>query len=80
MEICNIPGVSDRLEENIFRAVINFADNGDPNHSGLPHWPAVTPEVEPTMLFDATCTVRENYDDDLLALIEEILPPVKFGS
>jgi carboxylesterase type B len=80
VEICNMPGVSDRLEENIFRAVINFADNGDPNHSGLPHWPAVTPEVEPTMLFDADCTVRENYDDDLLALIEEILPPVKFGS
>ena len=24
VEICNIPGVSDRLEENIFRAVINF--------------------------------------------------------
>ncbi|HZJ57535.1 MAG TPA: carboxylesterase family protein [Clostridia bacterium] len=79
VEVCNIPGISDRLEKNIFNAVINFARHGDPNHSGLPHWPNVTPEVEPTMIFDEECAVRNDYDDDLLALIDEILPPVKLG-
>ncbi len=29
-----------------------FARTGDPNHAGLPHWPAYTPETRATMLFD----------------------------
>ncbi|MCJ8011514.1 carboxylesterase family protein [Paenibacillus sp. KQZ6P-2] len=75
VEICNVPGVSDKLEKQVFGAVVNFARTGNPNHEGLPHWPAVTAENEPTMIFDRTCEVRHNYDDALLALIEEVLPP-----
>ena len=38
VEISNIPGVSDKLEKQIFQAVIEFARKGDPNHDGLPKW------------------------------------------
>ena len=32
---------------------------GDPNHKGLPRWPAVTTAKAPSMLFDTTCKVAE---------------------
>jgi para-nitrobenzyl esterase len=32
---------------------IAFARSGDPNHEGLPHWPAFTAEEPSTMLFNA---------------------------
>lgn len=75
VEICNIQGVSDVLEKQIFGAVAAFAKNGDPNHEGLPYWPPVTDSDEPTMIFDRVCEVRHNYDDELLKFIEEKLPP-----
>jgi len=71
VEICNVPGVSDKLEKQVFMAFIQFARTGNPNHKDLPHWPAVTTEDEPTMIFDRSCEVRHNYDDALLAK----LPP-----
>lgn len=75
VDICTIPGVTKELEEKIFQAVISFAKTGDPNHEGLPKWPCVTPEDEPTMIFDRECRVGHNYDDALLNRLEEISPP-----
>lgn len=75
VEICNIPGVSDELENQIFGAVAAFAKSGNPNHEGLPQWLPVTPEDEPTMIFDRKCEVRHNYDDDLFKFVDEVLPP-----
>lgn len=75
VEICNIPGVSQKLEKQIFGAVAAFAEKGDPNHEGLPQWTPVTETDEPTMIFDRTCQVRHNYDDDLLQYMDEVLPP-----
>ena len=75
VEICGIPDVSDTLEKQIFGALMAFAKTGDPNHDGLPCWPAVTPEDEPTMIFDRICEVRHNYDDALYEKIDSILPP-----
>ena len=69
--IANVPGVSDKLEEQIFRAVMNFVRTGDPNHPELPYWPPVTPDDEATMIFDRTCEVRHNYDDAILPLLAE---------
>jgi len=48
---------------------------GDPNHEKLPAWPKVTPQQEPTMIFDRKCEVRMNFDDALYELIDSILPP-----
>ena len=36
--VANIPGVSDRLEEQIFGAVMAFARTGKPEYEGLPQW------------------------------------------
>ena len=43
-------------------AWIAFARTGDPNHKGLPAWPAVSPTATPNMLFDATCRVVPDPD------------------
>ena len=45
-------------------AWIQFARTGNPNHSGLPEWPAFTPDRVPTMVFDNSCEVKNNYDGD----------------
>lgn len=66
--ICNVPGVSDQLEDQIFGAWIRFARNGNPNYSSLPDWPACEPGDEATMVFDRKCTVRHNFDNELIAL------------
>ena len=50
------------LSAQMAAAWIAFAHTGDPNHPGLPHWPAVSHGVTPNMLFDAPCTVREDPD------------------
>ena len=43
-------------------AWIAFARTGDPNHKGLPAWPAVSPTATPNMLFDAICRVAADPD------------------
>ena len=75
VEVCNIPGISDKLEKQISGALIAFARTGCPEHEDLPAWPPVTPENIPTMIYDRTCEVRYNYDDELHALIDRILQP-----
>ncbi len=75
VEICGMPGVSERLEEQMFGAFMEFAGNGRPAQSSLPAWPRVTAEQEPTMIFDRECEVRMNYDDGLYELIDSVLPP-----
>lgn len=75
VEICGLPGVSEKLEEQIFGAFMTFVRNGRPGQDKLPEWPAVTPDQEPTMIFDRKCEVRINFDDNLYALIDSILPP-----
>ncbi len=79
VEVCNIPGVSDKLEKQIFNAALSFAKTGDPNHGGLPSWPAVAPNDEATMIFDRECRLRHNYDDELLALLDRVAKPFSFG-
>ena len=45
-------------------AWIAFARNGDPNHPGLPKWPAFTAKENALMLFDNKCEVRMNPDGE----------------
>ncbi len=48
--ICNMAGTGERIQENVFRAWVNFAKYGDPNHYGLPDWPKCTPGDEAVMI------------------------------
>lgn len=64
-----------KLEERISKAWINFARTGNPNHEGLPLWPAFTQENGHTMILGNKCEVRENFDYKLLSLLR---PGYKF--
>lgn len=74
----NVPGVSDKLEEQMFAAFMSFARTGNPGHSELPDWPAVVPGDEAVMIFDRTCRLVHNHDDELLALIKANAPAFVF--
>jgi len=60
-----------KLAKQVSGAWVNFARNGNPNHVGLPHWPAFTPDQRATMVFDTTCSVRNGPESEGLRLIAE---------
>lgn len=72
--VCNEPGVSDQLEEQMFEAWVNFARTGNPNAPSLPGWPACKPGDEAVMVFDKTSEVRHNYDQELVRLHQAVSP------
>lgn len=75
--VCNEPGVSDRLEEQVFGAWVNFAKYGDPGHAALPQWPASKPGDEAVMLFDRVCELKHNFDHNLVDAVYAVAP--RFG-
>ena len=66
--VANIPEVSDRLETQMFEAFMRFARTGNPNGEGIPQWTEATAKEQATMIFDRTCEVRQNFDDELIDL------------
>jgi len=52
------------LAAQVSEAWLAFARTGDPNHPGLPTWPAYDTTRRATMLFDTTCRVVEDPDGD----------------
>ncbi len=74
VEVCNIEGVTEVLENQMFSALIQFARKGNPNCPSIPLWPSVTPDIEPTMIFDRKCRVENKFDDELLKLMHQVLP------
>lgn len=77
--VCNEPGVTDKLEEQIFGAWINFARTGNPGNELLPQWDANVSGKENVMIFDKECVVKTNYDHELIKLHEEAAPPFRFS-
>ena len=79
VEIYGIPGVSDRLEEEMAGAWVNFARTGNPNHANLTDWPAYD-ETHPTLIFDESCEIRNNHGEELIKAIAKYAPPFKMPS
>ncbi|HEV7536413.1 MAG TPA: carboxylesterase family protein, partial [Acidimicrobiia bacterium] len=52
------------LAERVSEAWLAFARTGDPNHRGLPAWPAYDTTRRSTMLFDVDCTVADDPDPE----------------
>jgi len=50
------------LAERVSEAWLAFARTGDPNHAGLPAWPAYGTGCRPTMIFDVDCRVADDPD------------------
>ncbi len=43
---------------------IQFARTGNPNHTGIPHWPSVSATANPTMLFDVPTRLAVDPDHE----------------
>lgn len=56
------------LADKTSEAWIQFARSGNPNHKGLPDWPAYTAKNGATMVFDNKCRIRNNPDKELLEI------------
>jgi para-nitrobenzyl esterase len=48
------------LAEKTSSAWIAFAKSGDPNHAGLPKWPAYSASERATMVFDTVCRTEND--------------------
>jgi para-nitrobenzyl esterase len=57
------------LSRQMGAAWASFARTGNPNHSGMPHWPAYTADTRATMYFDAPCEVRNDPEGKGLKII-----------
>jgi para-nitrobenzyl esterase len=68
----NAPDLGGRMAD----AWINFARNGIPNHSGLPHWPAYDAAKMPTMIFDTKCVMENDPDGEVRKAIVEALAQI----
>jgi para-nitrobenzyl esterase len=73
--VCNIEGVTERLEDQISGAYVNFAKTGNPNNKALPEWPAWTVGNKATMVFDRESALRVEHEQELLALLQKAAPP-----
>lgn len=64
-------GLSDAIDlsTRISRAWVQFARHGDPNHPGLPAWPALTAGKLPTMVFDTQCSFKNDPEGDGLRAV-----------
>jgi para-nitrobenzyl esterase len=58
-----------KLADTISQAWINFAKTGNPNHAGLPEWPAYNSTNTATMHLDLTSEVKPQLDKELFDLV-----------
>ena len=58
-----------RMADQIGGAWVAFARTGDPNHRGLPRWPAYDGQRRPVMVFDN----RSQVVDDPLAEVRQAM-------
>jgi para-nitrobenzyl esterase len=71
----NYTGASEearQLGDKMAKAWINFARNGNPNHGGLPKWPAFSDSNGAMMVFNNKCEVRNDPDGDARKLLQRI--------
>lgn len=69
-------GVTQKLESQIFECVMAFARTGNPNHKGIPTWPASTPDKEQVLVVDRNTRVLCNFDKELIPLLAEYMKPI----
>jgi para-nitrobenzyl esterase len=77
-EICNHYSAGDPaafvLSKQMSTAWTQFARTGNPNHSGLPHWPAYSADKRAAIIFDTPCSVRNDPEGEGLRMIAQSQP------
>jgi len=68
------------LAANVSQAWIHVARSGNPNHGGIPNWPAFSAESCPTMIFDSQCKLQNNPDKEERQALEMTSPFLGFKS
>jgi para-nitrobenzyl esterase len=63
------------LSANMSRAWTAFARTGNPNHPGIPHWPAYDVKSPSTMFFDSPSAVRSDFEGPGLRLLAQFPTP-----
>jgi para-nitrobenzyl esterase len=59
------------LEAAAAGAWASFARSGNPNHQGLPNWPAYTAETRGTMIFDIPCRVENDPTREVRQILKQ---------
>ena len=60
------------LSKQMSTAWTSFARTGNPNHSGMPHWPAYTAESRSNIYFNTPCEVRNRPEQKGLDIIGKL--------
>ncbi len=71
-----IPGVTEKLEKQIFDTVMAFARTGSPENPAIPHWPASAPETENAMIFNENTYLGVNHDRELVPVFAKYMGPI----
>ena len=58
------------MADKLAGAWVAFAKTGNPNHSGIPEWPAYSSGQRATMIFNKTCRVESDPRRELISLWE----------
>ncbi|HTV62321.1 MAG TPA: carboxylesterase family protein [Verrucomicrobiae bacterium] len=58
------------MSTNMSSGWANFAHTGNPNHSGIPNWPAYEKNKRSTMIFNTPCVVKDDPEGPGLRLLE----------
>ena len=74
MDAMCVPGVTERLEDDMAGAWAQFAYAGDPNRAGLAHWAPYTEEEGACMLFGERTTLTYGHDRALLSALTKYPP------
>ena len=61
------------LSDRMSSAWAAFARTGNPNHAGLPHWPAFTNDQRATMIFNDECKVVNDPNGDERKMLKSLL-------
>jgi para-nitrobenzyl esterase len=64
------PGMR-KLESDGAGAWAAMARNGNPNHNGLPNWPAYTKDKRAVMIFDTPCRVESDPTSEVRQIMEK---------
>jgi para-nitrobenzyl esterase len=70
----NVGPMNPKMQElatQISGAWVALAGTGNPNHKGLPQWPAYTAEKKAVMIFDTPCRVENDPGAELRSLLTE---------